>query len=73
MVEERTHPVKLPQEVSMADHEIRVTQSNPIQDQRQTLSKLQRLYGGRGRQPDAFGRRQALPSEIEKLIKNRKP
>ena len=57
----------------MADHEIRVTQSNPIQDQRQTLSKLQRLYGGRGRQPDAFGRRQALPSEIEKLIKNRKP
>jgi len=38
-------------------------------EQNQTLKKLKRLYGGTERQPDLFGRRPALPSEIEKLVK----
>lgn len=38
-------------------------------DRSETLAKLQRLYRGSSRQPDVFGRRPALPSEIEKLVK----
>lgn len=32
-----------------------------------TLAKLQRLYGHRGPRADVFGRRAALPSEIQRL------
>ena len=34
-----------------------------------TLKKLRQLYGHRTSCPDAFGRRPAMPSEIEKLVK----
>lgn len=37
------------------------------------VAKLKRLYGRTGPRPDAFGRRQALPSEIERLIETRRP
>lgn len=37
-----------------------------------TLAKLQRLYGHRGPRADAFGRRAALPSEIQRLTAARR-
>jgi hypothetical protein len=46
------------------------SQDRPVaDDQRQVLAKLQRLYGRRSVVPDLFGRRPALPSEIERLAK----
>ena len=42
-------------------------------EQTDTLAKLQRLYGRRSLRPDAFGRRPAMPSEIEKLAAGRQP
>ncbi|MCB0207107.1 MAG: hypothetical protein H6649_03210 [Caldilineae bacterium] len=53
----------------MAHKPRRSPQPVPTNDRTQTLSKLHRLYRGSGRQPDMFGRRPALPSEIEKLVK----
>jgi hypothetical protein len=42
-------------------------------EQSATLAKLQRLYGHRCVSPDAFGRRLALPSEVERVVKARQP
>jgi hypothetical protein len=42
-------------------------------EQSDTMAKLKRLYDRTGPRPDAFGRRQALPSEIERLIETRQP
>jgi hypothetical protein len=42
-------------------------------DEQNTLAKLQRLYGRSSLRPDAFGRRAAMPSEIERLIQARHP
>lgn len=42
-------------------------------DQSATLAKLQRLYGHRRVRPDAFGRRPALSSEVERVVKARQP
>lgn len=36
------------------------------------LAKLQRLYGHRGPRADVFGRRAALPSEIQRLTTTRR-
>ena len=33
------------------------------------LSKLERIYGHTGTATDQFGRRQALPSEIERVVR----
>ncbi len=43
--------------------------SSPTDSQRNALVKLQRIYGRSGVAPDIFGRRPALPSEIERLAK----
>ncbi len=49
------------------------SQDRPVtDDQRQVLAQLQRLYGRRNIAPDLFGRRPALPSEIERLAKTHK-
>jgi hypothetical protein len=37
------------------------------ESRRSTLAKLQRIYGRNGVALDVFGRRPALPSEIERL------
>jgi hypothetical protein len=44
----------------------------PLNQTADTLAKLQRLYGRGGLRPNAFGRRPALPSEIEKLAESRR-
>jgi hypothetical protein len=44
----------------------------PLNQTADTLAKLQRLYGRGGLRPNAFGRRPAMPSEIEKLAKARR-
>jgi hypothetical protein len=41
--------------------------SSPTDSQRDALAKLQRIYGRSSVAPDLFGRRPALPSEIERL------
>lgn len=46
---------------------------SPAKDHALTLAKLQRIYGRNSVAPDVFGRRPALPSEVERLIKNRQP
>lgn len=43
--------------------------SSPTDSQRDVLARLQRIYGRSGIAPDVFGRRPALPSEIERLAK----
>ena len=40
---------------------------SPAKDHALTLAKLQRIYGNSSVAPDVFGRRPALPSEIERL------
>lgn len=44
----------------------------PGETQAFTLAKLQRLYGHRGPRADVFGRRAALPSEIQRLTTARR-
>jgi hypothetical protein len=41
--------------------------SSPTDSQRNALAKLQRIYGRSSVAPDLFGRRPALPSEIQRL------
>jgi hypothetical protein len=60
--------------LAVSFQEVRVSRQSPspqdrpiADDQRQVLAKLQRLYGRRSVAPDLFGRRPALPSEIERL------
>ncbi|MFZ2360657.1 MAG: hypothetical protein WA040_15060 [Anaerolineae bacterium] len=43
--------------------------SSPTDSQRDALARLQRIYGRSSIAPDIFGRRPALPSEIERLAK----
>lgn len=49
------------------------TSPSPAKENGPTLAKLQRIYGSGSVAPDVFGRRPALPSEVERLIKNRQP
>lgn len=43
--------------------------SSPTDSQRAALAKLQRIYGRSSVAANLFGRRPALPSEIERLAK----
>ncbi|MCS6842976.1 MAG: hypothetical protein NZ528_01430 [Caldilineales bacterium] len=43
----------------------------PGEAQTATLIKLRRIYGGHSLQADAFGRRPALPSEIQRAVGRR--
>jgi hypothetical protein len=45
--------------------------SSPTDSQRDALARLQRIYGRSSVAPDIFGRRPALPSEIERLAQAR--
>lgn len=47
--------------------------SHPSKAQGATLAKLQRLYGRRHLTNDMFGRRPALPSEVERVVKTQQP
>lgn len=58
-------------EVTMSQLPSYPVQPSPDDDQRQVLAKLQRIYGRRSVAPDVFGRRPALPSEIERLAQTR--
>ncbi len=40
----------------------------PVEQQPDLLEKLKRVYGGQTVDVDLFGRREALPSEIERLL-----
>lgn len=59
----------LPPEVTMTETSTNKPSSSPTDSQRAVLTKLQRIYGRSSFAPNLFGRRPALPSEIERLTK----
>jgi hypothetical protein len=59
----------LPPEVTMTKTSTNRPSSSPTDSQRDALARLQRIYGRRSVAPDLFGRRPALPNEIERLAK----
>jgi hypothetical protein len=57
----------LPLEVTMTKTSTNRPSSSPTDSQRDALARLQRIYGRCGIAPNLFGRRPALPSEIQRL------
>jgi hypothetical protein len=57
----------MPPEVTMTKTSTDSLSSSPTDSQRDALARLQRIYGRSGVAPNLFGRRPALPSEIQRL------